>query len=84
MSRRRIAQWLRKHADRIDPTSGPRRTAYTFTIEHREGLRIRTDGRGCPLWFMEQDHDRAHTEADTRHVRVDWVNGTVDYPGGQP
>lgn len=73
--RRQLADWLRMWADRIDETSGPRLMGpHSFTIEHLEGIRFRQDGRGCPLWYMNEEYDRAHDEADTEHVVVNWQN----------
>ena len=75
MSRRWIAEWLRMWADRIDPASGPRLMGpYSFTFEDRKGIVFREDHRGCPLWYMQEDHDRVHDEADTEHVVVNWEN----------
>jgi hypothetical protein len=63
--RARIARRLRHTADRIDPTTGPRRmTAVSgFTYEPGLGIVFRDDGRGCPVWYMNQDYHRAHDEA---------------------
>lgn len=73
--RRRLAEWLRKWADRIDDTSGPRLMGpYSFTIEDHRGTVIRQDGRGCPLWYMNEDYALAHDEADTEHTVVLWEN----------
>ena len=63
----------RRVADRISPDTAPCCIGYSFTFEHREGIRFRDDGRGCQLWYLgEDDHRRAHSEADTEHVIVDW------------
>lgn len=63
--RTRLARRLRFAADRLDPTTGPRlMTAVRgFTFEDGIGVVFRDDGRGCPLWFMAEDYDRAHDEA---------------------
>ncbi len=74
---------LRRWADRVDPRGAPRAVGYSFTFEPKEGIRFRDDGRGCPLWYLgDDDYERAHTEADTRHVRVDWDTMTFDWRGG--
>lgn len=79
----RLARRLRRIADRIDDDGAPRATSWSFTFENREGIRFREDGRGCRLWYLGRtDYERAHTEADTRHARVDWEAMTADYVGG--
>lgn len=57
---------LRRIADRVDPEGAPRKmSSYSFTFERGEGIRIREDGRGCPLWYLgSDDYERAHSEAD--------------------
>lgn len=66
-----LARRLRTIADRIDPAGAPRRTHWTFTIEHGEGIRWREDGRGCPVWYLgSADYDRAHDEAETSWKRL--------------
>lgn len=78
-----LAGLLRRWADRISPETAPRAIGWSFTFEDREGIRFRDDRRGCPLWYLgDDDCERAHTEADTRHVRVDWKSMTVTHPGG--
>lgn len=78
-----FAGLLRRTADRISPESCPRNIHWSFTFEHEEGVRFREDGKGCPLWYLgEGDYERAHTEADTAHMRVDWRAGTAGYVGG--
>ncbi|GAA0719433.1 hypothetical protein Drose_05755 [Dactylosporangium roseum] len=79
-----FAGLLRRWADRISPETAPRGPVASFTFEHEEGIRFRDDGRGCPLWYLgDADYERAHTEANTRHVRVDWRSMTVTHPGGE-
>jgi hypothetical protein len=74
---------LRRLADRIDEAGAPRAMHWTFTFEDREGIRFREDGKGCRLWYMgDADFERAHSDADTAHVRVDWTNMTARYVGG--
>jgi hypothetical protein len=78
-----VAGLLRTWADRISPETGPHGIHWSFTYEDREGIRFRDDGKGCPLWYLgADDYERAHTEADTRHIRVNWKAMTFDYPGG--
>ncbi len=78
-----FAGLLRRWADRISYETAPRAIGWSFTFEDGEGIRFRVYGKGCPLWYLgEDDHERAHTEADTAHVRVDWQNLTVTRPGG--
>lgn len=81
--RARLAKRLRYAADRLDDPGAPHMTSWSFTFEHSEGARVREDGRGCPLWYIGADYDRAHTEADTAHPRVNWADATVSYPGGR-
>ena len=83
--RQQLARRLRFTADRIDRHGAPKHTHWTFTFEDREGIRFREDGRGCPVWYCgDDDYERAHTEADTEHVQVNWVNATAARVGGQP
>jgi hypothetical protein len=78
-----FAGLLRRWADRISPETGPHSIHWSFTFEDGAGVRFRDDGRGCPLWYPgEDDYERAHSEADTAHVRVDWAKPTVTYPRG--
>ena len=85
--RRRFGWWLRMLGDRVSPDTGPRlMTEWTFTfdpiprrpagppIQIEWGMRFRQDGRGCPVWYMEEDYQRAHDEADTEHTVVLWEN----------
>ncbi len=76
-ARRRIAEWMRMLADRLHPETAPRYVGASFTFEPgtRNGVLLRWDGRGCPLWYFgETDYDRAHDEADTEHTVVLWAN----------
>lgn len=74
---------LRRVADRLDYANAPKAVGWSFTFEANEGIRFRDDGRGCPLWHLgDGDYERAHVEADTRHVKVDWQSMAVTYPGG--
>ena len=65
-----IARRLRYVADRIDPSTGPRAIGAHFNIVEGVGLVItQTFGipvnpraLGCPLWFMQEDYDRAFTD----------------------
>lgn len=62
--RGRIADVLRKYADRIDPAGAPKAMHVRFTFEDRVGIVFRDDGRGCRLWYYgDADYERAHTEA---------------------
>lgn len=82
--RKWIAQRLRFLADRIDRDGAPKAIGWSFTHEKGVGIRFRDDRRGCPLWYLgEADYDRAHDEADTEHVRVDWSAMTVSRAGGR-
>lgn len=62
-----IAHWMRTWADRIDPHGAPRQMSQmTFTFEIHEGIVIRNDNRGCPLWYLgRESYERAFNEADT-------------------
>ncbi len=81
--RQRLARRLRFLADHIDHHGAPKRTHWTFTFEDREGIRLREDGRGCPLWYLgDDDYQRAHTEADSEHFQVDWAKAIAQRVGG--
>lgn len=68
-----FARWLRRLADRIDRPGAPKATHLSFTFEHRRGMVVREDGRGCRLWYCgDADYERAHADADSEHCRVDW------------
>lgn len=79
-----FAGLLRRWADRISPATAPRAIHWSFTFEDRESVWFREDGKGCPLWYLgEDDYERAHDEADTAHIRVDWKTMRFTYPGGK-
>lgn len=62
--RGRIADLLRKYADRLDHAGAPKAMYVRFTFEDHVGIVFRDDGRGCRLWYFgDQDYERAHTEA---------------------
>lgn len=64
--KRRIAQWMRRTADRIDRHSAPKVINWSFTFERGEGIRFRHDGKGCGLAYLGDDeYKKAHDEADT-------------------
>lgn len=78
--RARIGAALRRWADRIDHAGAPKALGWSFTFEHREGIRFRDDGRGCPLWYLgDEVRNRAHAEADTEHVIVNWRDMTARF-----
>ncbi|MEU0078530.1 hypothetical protein ABZY58_11590 [Micromonospora tulbaghiae] len=81
--RQRLARRLRFLADRIDYDDALVPASMSFTYEHQVGVRIRHDGRGCPLWHRPADLQRAHDEADTEHVQVNWATATSRRVGGQ-
>lgn len=82
--RQRLAQQLRFLADRIDYAGAPKAIGWSFTHEEGEGIRFREDGRGCQLWHLgDAEYDKAHTEADTEHVRVDWATMRASRVGGR-
>lgn len=64
--RARLGAFLRRYADRIDHENAPRYASpYSFTFERKRGIVLRSDGRGCPLAYLDpDDYDRAHAEAD--------------------
>lgn len=80
--RQRLARRLRFLADRVDDDGAMVDTGMNFTFEDRVGIRVRHDGRGCPMWYRRADYDLAHTESDTEHVQADWVNATAQRVGG--
>jgi hypothetical protein len=62
--RAQIGWWLRIWADRIDDEHAPKMTHVSFTFEQGEGMVFHEDGRGCPLWYLDDDdYKRAHREA---------------------
>jgi hypothetical protein len=80
--RARAGWWLRRLADRIDYPGAPKAIGASFTFE-ASGRRFRNDGKGCPLWYLgDADYERAHTEADTAHIQVDWTTMTTRTAGG--
>lgn len=85
MSAERMMAWLARHlrriADRIDHAGAPKAIGYSFTFEHRRGI-VFHEGRdkGCPLWYLgDSAYERAHAEADSDHVVVDWAAGTARF-----
>lgn len=69
----RIAEWMRRTADRLDHEGAPKITGWSITFEEREGIRFREDGKGCPLAYLgDASYERAHDEADRPPPRIDW------------
>lgn len=70
--RRRVGWWLRDLADRIDYDHGPRLSGWSFTFEPGQGVVFHAgdDNPGCPIAYMAEDYDRAHTEALSRLLAV--------------
>ena len=68
--RRRLGEWLRRLADRIDYHGAPKAIGWTFTFEPGRGIVFHEDhgpGKGCRLWYLGDDeYERAHTEAGRR------------------
>lgn len=69
--KRRIAQWMRKWADRLDHHGAPKLIGWTFTFERGEGIVFHDRPiswprpKGCRLAYLGDDeYERAHTEAD--------------------
>lgn len=85
--KRRLAEWMRKWADRIDWPGAPKATHLTFTFEAGKGIVIHgLNGEpepiappGCRLWYLnDADYEKAHTEAiDPPSSRIDWSTGAV-------
>ena len=70
--RQRLAYRLRTYADRLDDRGAPKRMGSSFTYETGEGIRIRDDGKGCPLYYYgEVDLERAHAESDSAAARAE-------------
>jgi hypothetical protein len=70
--RKWLAHWLRTYADRLDDQGAPKRMGSSFTYETGEGIRIRDDGKGCPLYYYgEGDLERAHAESDSAAARAE-------------
>jgi hypothetical protein len=61
----RIAELLRRIADRIDYAGAPKSIGWSFTIEDGKGIVFHQDRhQGCPLWYLgDADYERAHTES---------------------
>jgi len=79
--RGRIADVLRKYADRLDRPGAPKATHVRFTFEDHVGIVFRDDGRGCRLWYLgDADYERAHTEAGP----VTGANAEVWMPQRRP
>lgn len=75
-----LAERLRRIADRIDYSGSPKGMSWSFTFEPGEGIRFRTDGQGCPLWYLgDADYERAHAEAGTPKPRP-WAVGEIVHP----
>lgn len=69
--RKRIANRLRRWADRFDYAGAPKAIGWSFTFEAGRGIVFREDGRGCRLWYLGDDsYERAHGETDTDHARL--------------
>ncbi len=69
--RRRLAALLRRWADRLDYRGAARHTGYSFTFEQGLGIRFRSDGRGCRLWYLGNDeYERAHRDADSERATL--------------
>jgi hypothetical protein len=77
--RARLARRLRAAADRVDPNSGPRGLTVVsgFTFEEGLGVVFRDDNRGCPLWYMAADYDRAHNESGDLVLNRAWLSGRL-------
>lgn len=60
-----IARVLRRIAERLDPAGAPKQASpYTFTFEQRQGITLREDGQGCPIWYYgDADYAKAHVDA---------------------
>lgn len=68
------ADLLRRVADRLDRDGAPKRSMASFTFERNIGIRLRDDGRGCPLWHLrDADYMRAYLEADDPVPRINWA-----------
>ncbi|MGW8538795.1 hypothetical protein ACWGK5_32240 [Rhodococcus qingshengii] len=72
--RRRIAEWMRRRADEIDPTSAPRSFGAYANFDPRQGWKVTLAGYagptsrmpGVPLWYMTHDRDRGFTDLEAR------------------
>lgn len=62
--RRRIAEALRRYADRLHHPSAPKLIGWSFTFERGVGIVFNDRGRGCRLAYLGDDeYERAHSEA---------------------
>lgn len=85
--RRRIGEWLRRLADRIDWVGAPRWSGMTFTFEAEQGVVVHKgvllaskgiSQPGCPLWYLgEDEYQKAYTEAANPGLWVNWQTGEV-------
>lgn len=59
-----IAKGLRRIADRLDPAGAPKQASpYTFSFEQGQGITLREDGQGCPIWYYgDADYAKAHVD----------------------
>lgn len=82
--KQRLADWLRKKADRLDPDGAPRRTSWSFTHEDGWGTVFNQEGRGCPLWYYgKDDYTRSHDDASLAEPeKVEWVTIGSRTPDG--
>jgi hypothetical protein len=63
---------LRRWADWIDPDNTPpvfHQTQYSYTVERTTsrnplGVALHLEDRGCPLYILDADWERAYMEAD--------------------
>lgn len=60
MTRRWVAHWMRRLADRLSPETAWRRTHWRFHFKDHVGAVFTEHGEGCPLWYRTQDYDQAH------------------------
>ena len=83
--KKKLANWLRKHADRLDWDGAPKCTSWYFTQEDGWGTVFNQDRLGCPLYYYgQEDYALAHTDAGRRPAPSDtaWVTLGTRTPGG--
>lgn len=68
--RDKIANWMRRKADRISPSTAPRSMGAYATFDSKLGWRLHWAGYcaptsrmpGVPLWYMTNERDRGFTQ----------------------
>jgi len=81
----KIANWMRRAADRMDRAGAVKRTGMSFTFAEHWGVIFHEDGAaGCPLWYYgDADYALAHqAPAPPDPGEVAWVTVGMLAPDG--